>query len=49
MANLGIMNDGAFSVTALTATINEIESVPSQLTKMGIFEEQGITTTTNNF
>ena len=46
MANLGIMNDGAFSVTALTATINEIESVPSQLTKMGIFEEQGITTTT---
>lgn len=46
MANLGILNDGAFSVTALTATINEMESVPSQLTRMGLFQEEGITTTT---
>jgi hypothetical protein len=41
-----IFNSDAFSVTSLTAAVNELPYVPGQAGKLGIFEESGIPTTT---
>lgn len=46
MATLDIFNDDAFSVTNLSRTIVDIERVPTRLGDMGLFEENGINTTT---
>lgn len=43
---LDIFNQDPFSVVSLTARINDLPFVPGQVGAMGIFEEQGITTTT---
>lgn len=43
---LDIFNDDAFSLTSLTATINEMEHKPGRLGELGLFEESGISTTT---
>ena len=46
MALLDIFNDDAFSLTSLTATINEQEVAPGRLGQLGLFTESGISTTT---
>ena len=46
MPTLDIFNDDAFSVSSLTASVNEMEEVPGQLGEEGLFEEDGISTTT---
>jgi hypothetical protein len=46
MANIGIMNDDAFNVSSLTAAINDAPFAPSRITDLGLFEEDGIQTTT---
>ena len=46
MATLDIFNDDAFSVTNLTRTLVDIPRVPTRLGEMGLFEENGINTTT---
>lgn len=46
MATLDIFNDDAFSITNLSRTLVDIERVPTRLGDMGLFEENGITTTT---
>ncbi|MFC4158281.1 major capsid protein [Chitinimonas lacunae] len=46
MADMNIFQDEAFSVPNLTFTINDMEPVPSRLGSMGLFEEEGVTTTT---
>ena len=46
MITLDIFNDDAFSVTNLTAAANDVPFVPGQVGKLGLFEEEGITTTT---
>ncbi|QDQ28238.1 major capsid protein [Chitinimonas arctica] len=46
MAELSIFEDDAFSVSSLTATINDQPTVPSKLGDMGLFDEEGISTTT---
>lgn len=46
MLTLDIFNDDAFSVTNLTATVNEISTIPSQLNEPGLFEHEPIDTTT---
>ncbi len=43
---LDIFNDDAFSLSSLTATINEMEVQPGRIGQLGLFEESGITTTT---
>ena len=45
MATLNIFNEDVFSLAQLTAAINELPAAPSQLGAEGIFEEEGITTT----
>ncbi|WP_109317213.1 major capsid protein [Pseudovibrio ascidiaceicola] len=40
-----IWNDDKFSVHSLTASINEQPSVPDQIGKSGLFEEDGVNTT----
>jgi len=46
MASLDIFNDDAFSVTGLTATINQPQEGQAQPTRLdSLFEEEGITTT----
>lgn len=42
---LDIFNDQAFSVTTLTAAVNKIPFVPGRIGQLGIFQEEGIPTT----
>lgn len=46
MPTLDILNDDAFSVSTLTAKVNEQTQVPGKLGAEGLFEEDGVTTTT---
>ncbi|AAY91284.1 minor capsid protein E [Pseudomonas protegens] len=46
MADIEIFNDDAFSVSSLTAAINEQEYLPGRIGSMGLFREEGITTLT---
>lgn len=46
MADIAIFNDDAFSVTSLTAAINEQPYLPGRIGSMGLFREEGITTLT---
>jgi hypothetical protein len=46
MADIQIFNDEAFSVSSLTAAINEQEYVPGRIGSLGLFQEEGITTLT---
>jgi len=45
MAELVTFDDDAFSVSSLTATINDAPHVPTRLGSMGLFDEEGINTT----
>jgi hypothetical protein len=45
MPSLDIFNDDAFSLQSLTATIQEQPHVPGRLGELGLFESEGITTT----
>lgn len=45
MASLDIFNDDAFSLSSLTAAINETPYVPGRLGELGLFENEGINTT----
>lgn len=40
------INDDAFSLTTLTAAMNNLKYVPGRLGALGLFDEQGLTTTT---
>lgn len=46
MADIEIFNDDAFSVSSLTAAINDQEYLPGRIGSLGLFQEQGITTLT---
>jgi len=43
--DLGIFEDDKFSLQALTAAINEAPPLPSRLASLGLFAEEGLTTT----
>ena len=45
MADITLLNDDAFSLSSLSAAINEQPQVPTRLATLGLFEEEGITTT----
>ena len=45
MATLDIFNDDAFSLSSLTAAINETPYVPGRLGALGLFSNEGINTT----
>lgn len=45
MADINIFEDEAFSVTTLTAAINELPYVPGRIGALGLFSEEGIATT----
>lgn len=45
MATLDIFNDDAFSLSSLTAAINEAPYVPGRLGALALFENEGINTT----
>ncbi|WP_349569399.1 major capsid protein [Azotobacter salinestris] len=44
--HLDIFNDDAFSVASLTAAINEQPHQPGRIGSLGLFQEEGVTTTT---
>lgn len=46
MADIAIFDDEAFSVSSLTAAINEQPYLPGRISSLGLFQEQGITTLT---
>ena len=46
MADIQIFNDEAFSVSSLTAAINDQEYLPGRISSLGLFQEEGITTLT---
>lgn len=46
MADIQIFEDEAFSVSSLLTVINEEHALPGQIAGMGLFEEQGVSTTT---
>lgn len=46
MPSMDIFNDDAFSLSSLTTAINEMPAVPTRIAELGLFEEDGITTTT---
>ncbi|OXI26870.1 major capsid protein [Burkholderia sp. AU16482] len=46
MADIALFQDEAFSLSSLTAAINEQPHVPGRVGALGLFEEDGITTTT---
>ncbi|WP_455917183.1 major capsid protein [Pseudomonas cerasi] len=46
MADIAIFEDDAFSVSSLTAAINEQEYLPGRISSLGLFREEGITTLT---
>jgi len=41
-----VFNQDAFSVQTLTARVNNLPFVPGQISESGLFEEEGVTTTT---
>jgi len=45
MPTLDIFNDDAFSVVSLTAKVNTMPYVPSQISDSGLFESDGVNTT----
>lgn len=45
---LDIMNNDAFSIAQLTASVNKIPFKPGKISAMGIFDEDGVTTTSVN-
>ncbi|MBK3459264.1 major capsid protein [Pseudomonas haemolytica] len=46
MADIAIFEDDAFSVSSLTAAINEQEYLPGRISSLGLFREEGISTLT---
>lgn len=46
MADIALLNDDAFSLSSLTAAINDTLFVPARIASLGLFEEEGVTTTT---
>ncbi|NWD02211.1 major capsid protein [Pseudomonas sp. P7779] len=46
MADIAIFEDDAFSVSSLTAAINEQEYMPGRISSLGLFREEGISTLT---
>ncbi|WP_419835368.1 major capsid protein [Endozoicomonas atrinae] len=46
MSLLDIFNDDAFSLTSLTATLNDLPYKPGRIGELGLFTESGINTTT---
>jgi len=46
MPTLDIFNDDAFSVTNLSRTLVDLPRVPTRIGELGLFEENGISTTT---
>ena len=46
MADIAIFDDDAFSVSSLTAAINDQEYLPGRISSLGLFREEGITTLT---
>ena len=46
MADIAIFEDDAFSVSSLTAAINEQEYLPGRISSLGLFREEGISTIT---
>ena len=46
MSLLDIFNDDAFSLTSLTATLNDMPYKPGRIGDLGLFTESGINTTT---
>jgi len=46
MADITLLADDAFSVSNLTAAINEESKVPGRISSQGLFDEEGISTTT---
>ncbi|MDH4566175.1 major capsid protein [Pseudomonas sp. BN414] len=46
MAHMDIFNEDAFSVATLTAAINQQPYQPGRLGALGLFQEEGVTTTT---
>uniref|UniRef100_Q31HU5 Phage major capsid protein E n=1 Tax=Hydrogenovibrio crunogenus (strain DSM 25203 / XCL-2) TaxID=317025 RepID=Q31HU5_HYDCU len=46
MPTLDVFNNDAFSVLSLTASVNEMDQLPTKLGDEGLFEEDGVTTTT---
>ncbi|SSW68514.1 major capsid protein [Achromobacter agilis] len=45
MADINIFQDEKFTVSALTAAINELESIPGRIGKLGLYAEEGVSTT----
>lgn len=45
MPSIDIFNDDAFGVVSLTASINEQEAVPGRIGQLGLYQEEGISTT----
>lgn len=46
MAEIAIFEDDAFSVSSLTAAINDQEYLPGRISSLGLFREEGISTLT---
>ena len=46
MAEIAIFDDEAFTVTALTAALNDQPYLPGRISALGLFREEGITTLT---
>jgi hypothetical protein len=46
MADIALLNDEAFSLSSLTASINDAPFVPGRIATLGLFAEEGVTTTT---
>ena len=44
MAEIAIFDDEAFTVTALTAALNDQPYLPGRISALGLFREEGITT-----
>ena len=45
MASLDVFNGDAFSLQSMTKSLNDIPFTPTRIGKMGLFSEEGITTT----
>jgi hypothetical protein len=45
MADINIFEDEKFSVSTLTAAINELQSVPGRIAQLGLYSEEGVSTT----
>jgi hypothetical protein len=46
MADIAIFDDEAFSVTSLTAALNDQPYLPGRISSLGLFREEGVTTLT---